>query len=1336
MSENLGKDVSYVNETAGYAHDMVVFQKGKPPLDSEINLAQELKNLLSARQMKATPSGWLTFRPFYTSTLLENKFYTQNPSTAIPEYALVNGKVIYITNTATSEVNSNLIDLKDPPATGARVNGVFLEVWRALLDPDTSDNRPDPETIIDALKSVDAIDENNAWAVGENGLVLNTDNGGRTWTIQIIDSKRNFNKVYFINSTVGWLVGDGGVIGRTTSGGDRWSVIQSGYVENLNSVFAATQLIAWAVGDGGIILKTTNTVNWSPLSSGTTVNINNIFFKDSLVGWIVGDDGLIKKTTDGGTHWITLTSGTTQDLYAVYFYDLNFGFAVGANGTILRSSDGGLSWVNQSGNIYEDSVYKSLSVDYTDVTMIPNLDQYVNGEDVSSQFSGSNKNCTVLNVPITKGDGLGTTTNLPADIVVKVAGTAVLVDSVVGATGHIILHEAPRACDEVKVYYYYKISTEIFRGMAWITGKEGTVLKSIDIGAEWIPQVPDTSYDLYGVNFANQSKGWVVGAFSIIRHTEDGGATWTEQKSDAIARVIQRVYYEGNKDTVIYLNDNSLHPDTDIETTKRVQIQYRIRVADNVDPFNYPEAGLGSTAVVGLGPNSSGSYAFENMGATEGDYGLWRAKCSNTVDGYCWAIPMFFVNRRNSTSYNPSSNANGSNEKKTVNIRPDKLTGINIVDSDILDVRRKIFIPSVKELLDMDFDRLMSNSLKTNFVRNTLGGDKYGTEILQLDRIGGTTTDGGELIIDATLSAAVGGSISSGVTVEYYPGFENASTSAPTEKLFDTLGNGSIYHPNRALYRAYYGNAGNNNNKPIPGYFEGIGTNELKFVYSVNTLTQIEDSNITKYNFVLPKIVISTKALSRIPSDPKLVKNYRTGSPSFFYQGVFDTDTSGKVVEQWDSGIPGYTSYTLAYPGIKTVSDSQTARASTVEVHEYRRVISDDIVGGPFKLEIEDTVTPDTLDEPYDIYTISKINNITSGYSYKIKDIAFSTGLITIESESGFPFIEGTVIEVVSMATSKTGNSNIRNGATVNFIPDTKGIDIFCKSEILSKTISSPTTTITFDAIAGGTVYGISSVETTDSLTQPVCWVANVLTPVTTITGLGTSTLELELDAPVSGTVTVQVMIIQAALEYSNPADGLHIGYNYIPYQTVASLPTTLTVAPVLNPDTVCISNLGTGGSLFSKVPYSFPLENIPTQDPLVVRDNEFYNIDLLRFPTFSVDGGFVQMPIYVTGTLGDEFMLSVPALDYSNRTYYSVCSKEFKYTTEAIRIGLMRKIFVPLLGRVISASDNKLLKGEYVLLIVSRNALMETDNYTGYEAGEKSVIAVYRLSNKPLSRI
>jgi len=76
MSENLGTGVSYVYDSEGYNNVMVVFQKGKPPLDSELNLAQEQQRLLARRQLDTLPSGWLSIRPPYTSSILLNEFYT------------------------------------------------------------------------------------------------------------------------------------------------------------------------------------------------------------------------------------------------------------------------------------------------------------------------------------------------------------------------------------------------------------------------------------------------------------------------------------------------------------------------------------------------------------------------------------------------------------------------------------------------------------------------------------------------------------------------------------------------------------------------------------------------------------------------------------------------------------------------------------------------------------------------------------------------------------------------------------------------------------------------------------------------------------------------------------------------------------------------------------------------------------------------------------------------------------------------------------------------------------------------------------------------------------
>jgi len=1350
MAENLGTGVSFVTDPTGYSYDTVVFQKGKPPLDTELNEAQDIRRLLSGRQTEGLPSGWMTLRPTYTSSLLENQFYTQNPSTAIPEYALVNGMVVYVTNTNTSETNANIVDLEDPPLTGNVVHGVYLEVWRALLDPDTSINRPDPETVIDNLMSIHAYDTDNAWTVGENGLILNTENGGQSWGIQLINTKRQLNSVYFINGTIGWVVGNEGVIGRSTSGGNLWNVIQSGYTENLNEVYAYSQLIAWTVGDTGLLLKTNNGVNWVAMTTNVTVNLNSVYFHDNLLGWVVGDSGTILRSTDGGSTWLAMTSGTTENLNNVHFYDLNFGFAVGDNGVILRSSDGGLSWVNQSGNVYDGS-YKSLSVNYSDVTMVPNLDDYVNGEDVSSQFTGSNKNFTTMNVPVTKGDGLGTTTNVPGDITVTVAGVEVAVDSLNGTTGQIILHEAPRACDAVKVYYYYKISTEIFRGKAWIAGASGTILMSDDIGAQWIEQDADTAYDLNGVAFVDQSIGWLAGNFSIIRYTENGGSLWTEQKSDVISRQVQRVFYEGNLDTTIFLSDESIHPDTNIETTKRVQVQYKIRVADGVDPLNYPEAGLGMSNIVGLGPNSTGSFAFENMGSVTGDYGLWQAKCSNTVDGYCWAIPMYFVNRRNSSAYNPATNSNGSNVKNTSNIRPDLLIGTDIVASDVLDVRRLINTPSVVELLDRNFDALMNNTLKTRFFRDTLGGDRYGTEILQLDRIGGLDTDGGEAV-SADLSDAEKGNVSSKVSVDAVEEILSATSALPSEFVFYVLTN-AIYHPNPIYFTAFYDSPGSvYDGKPIPGYFEGIGANELKFVFSTRANTDQDDTLLDNYIFIVHTISTGSTGLNAVPASPYLVKNYDgTGTAqAFYYQGVNETPSTGRIIEQWDSGVSGYNSYTVAYPISETNTSAQSVRASTVEVHQYKRITAADITGGINKLSLLDTVTPDVDDVSYSVQTVTKINNITSGFSYKIEDISIETPNITVESVSGFPFVEGTVIEIVYSALAQIGDANVRNGATVNFVPGQKKIHDFCTSQIVEgdTAVAIGTSTMKF-SVTDGVIMGLSATETNVSLTENFCWVTpdsgSVATmyPVTVDSdGFGTSTVEVSFSGAVGfpGVATIQALILQDALLYSNGSDpvydGLLIGYDYVPYQSMAGLPTSVTVRPIMDPKSLIISNLGLGGSTYTKEPYDFPLLHIPTNDSAIASDTEFYNVDRMRFPNFSIDGGYAQLPVLLPGSLGEELTLSGKATDYAGRVFYNICSQEFTFSGEGLKIGLARKIFVPILCRVMIASDNKLLRGEYVLVIVSRNALNELDNYTGYELSGKSVMAVYRLPNKPLSKV
>ncbi len=71
------------------------------------------------------------------------------------------------------------------------------------------------------FESVDFVNENIGWAVGNLGLISKTTNGGINWTTQISGTSNTLNSVYFIELNVGWTVGYQGIILKTTDGGTK-----------------------------------------------------------------------------------------------------------------------------------------------------------------------------------------------------------------------------------------------------------------------------------------------------------------------------------------------------------------------------------------------------------------------------------------------------------------------------------------------------------------------------------------------------------------------------------------------------------------------------------------------------------------------------------------------------------------------------------------------------------------------------------------------------------------------------------------------------------------------------------------------------------------------------------------------------------------------------------------------------------------------------------------------------------------------------------------------------------------------------------------------------------
>jgi hypothetical protein len=212
-----------------------------------------------------------------------------------------------------------------------------------------------------------------------------------------------------------------------------------------------------------------------------------------------------------------------------------------------------------------------------------------------------------------------------------------------------------------------------------------------------------------------------------------------------------RIWRNGNvkippaNDAALNYADDLLDVVIATETTKRVQIQYRLRVVQGVDLFSYP-SGLDDPSIVArtVPPNASTpdgsatSYTYANQ-SVNGDAGLWLAGDGNpanalaTVDGYMYAIPLVAVFRRNSTAWTRIDNHNGGSG------RPDGFTHDIIEVQDLADIRRAVMPggwTSYQEIGEKNFGYLLDNVVKTEWGTTGNGGGVHGHTLFTADEIG------------------------------------------------------------------------------------------------------------------------------------------------------------------------------------------------------------------------------------------------------------------------------------------------------------------------------------------------------------------------------------------------------------------------------------------------------------------------------------------------------------------------------------------------------------------------------------------------------------------------
>ena len=279
------------------------------------------------------------------------------------------------------------------------------EVLRELNEMGASRGNvfPDREDYYDAF----VLDANNAWVSGGRGLILHVTNNGQDFTMLETGVQKAIYEVDFATAEDGVAVGQDGIVLKTDDGGKTWTrnpielplldwqVAQPHYFAVSRG--ADAQHI-WAVGPVGAIIRSQdggetweNLSLWCDMSfdnfatsdpaddpestlrlNPCDVTLNGVSFPTNTDGWVAGEFGIILRTQDGGVTWqrqrnvhnlpkytrpeLPEEEAIRQRIPPLYIEDLflidvdfrsaHEGYVTGESGTLLQTTDAGETWTN------------------------------------------------------------------------------------------------------------------------------------------------------------------------------------------------------------------------------------------------------------------------------------------------------------------------------------------------------------------------------------------------------------------------------------------------------------------------------------------------------------------------------------------------------------------------------------------------------------------------------------------------------------------------------------------------------------------------------------------------------------------------------------------------------------------------------------------------------------------------------------------------------------------------------------------------------------------------------------------------------------------------------
>lgn len=216
--------------------------------------------------------------------------------------------------TATQLSGITIAEYLSPANSTIFVAGNNGEIWKGNATGNWSQLTT---SVTNDLYDIDFLDSINGIAVGVEGVILGTENGGNLWEPRIVPegyTEVDFHAIEYVSPIRAFAAGSNGSFISSSGAGDTpvgylWSGWQTGVSNTLNSVSASSIYKVWVAGDSGYIALSkkggkdfVNQTYPGEISS----DFHSVSMVTGFYGFVIGDDGVALHTDREGTDPATI----------------------------------------------------------------------------------------------------------------------------------------------------------------------------------------------------------------------------------------------------------------------------------------------------------------------------------------------------------------------------------------------------------------------------------------------------------------------------------------------------------------------------------------------------------------------------------------------------------------------------------------------------------------------------------------------------------------------------------------------------------------------------------------------------------------------------------------------------------------------------------------------------------------------------------------------------------------------------------------------------------------------------------------------------------------------